>query len=251
MANASPRSPPPAPLTLYATPKRSARAPIRLIDPPVIPAAGEPQLSVAQWARRLRTRFQLGLVGWIRGERPEQNLEILETVAHQLEQVATRQPVFQLWWVVGAIIEALREGGLETGVSIKRLLGLAVGLGRPAAVGLRVAALHGGLHVALDDATSDPAEPRHELHVIDYARTVRGGLEPMLVVPPQVRSVHLPVHEADARFPHIDPRLPRDGEAVQHDDVVDLQAFAHGERSLGANLEIQPRRRQLFEVGCL
>ena len=92
---------------------------------PVAPAAGEPALTVAQWARRLRTRFQLGLVGWIRGERPEQNLEILETVAHQLEQVATRQPVFQLWWVVGAIVEALREGGLETGVSIKRLMGLA------------------------------------------------------------------------------------------------------------------------------
>jgi chemosensory pili system protein ChpA (sensor histidine kinase/response regulator) len=92
---------------------------------PVVPAAGEPELTVAQWARRLRTRFQLGLVGWIRGERPEQNLEILETVAHQLEQVATKQAVFQLWWVVGAIVEALREGGLETGVSIKRLMGLA------------------------------------------------------------------------------------------------------------------------------
>src|SRR3954470_3213865 len=92
---------------------------------PVAASAGEPALTVAQWARRLRTRFQLGLVGWIRGERPEQNLEILETVAHQLEQVATRQPVFQLWWVVGSIIEALRDGGLETGVSIKRLMGLA------------------------------------------------------------------------------------------------------------------------------
>jgi len=92
---------------------------------PVQPAAGEPALTVAQWARRLRTRFQLGLVGWIRGERPEQNLEILETVAHQIEQVATRQPVFQLWWVVGSIIEALRDGGLEAGVSIKRLMGLA------------------------------------------------------------------------------------------------------------------------------
>ena len=33
--------------------------------------------------------------------------------------------MFQLWWVVGAIIEALRDGGLETGVSVKRLLGLA------------------------------------------------------------------------------------------------------------------------------
>jgi chemosensory pili system protein ChpA (sensor histidine kinase/response regulator) len=92
---------------------------------PVAPNAGEQALTVAQWARRLRTRFQLGLVGWIRGERPEQNLEILETVAHQIEQVATRQSVFQLWWVVGGIIEALRDGGLETGVSVKRLLGLA------------------------------------------------------------------------------------------------------------------------------
>ena len=92
---------------------------------PVAPAAGEPELTVAQWARRLRTRFQLGLVGWIRNERSEQNLEILETVAHQIEQVATKQPVFQLWWVVGAIIEALRDGGIETGVSVKRLLGLA------------------------------------------------------------------------------------------------------------------------------
>jgi len=92
---------------------------------PVAPNTGEAALTVAQWARRLRTRFQLGLVGWIRNERPEQNLEILETVAHQIEQVATRQSVFQLWWVVGAIIEALRDGGLETGVSVKRLLGLA------------------------------------------------------------------------------------------------------------------------------
>ena len=39
--------------------------------------------------------------------------------------MATRQPVFQLWWVIGAVIEALREHGLEGGVSVKRLLGLA------------------------------------------------------------------------------------------------------------------------------
>ena len=33
--------------------------------------------------------------------------------------------MFQLWWVVGAILEALREGGLEGSASIKRLLGQA------------------------------------------------------------------------------------------------------------------------------
>ena len=91
---------------------------------PVAAVPGEPPLNVEQWARRLRARFQVGLIGWIRGERIEQNLEILAAVAQKLEQIATRQPVFQLWWVTGAVIEALQENGLEGGVSIKRLLGL-------------------------------------------------------------------------------------------------------------------------------
>jgi chemosensory pili system protein ChpA (sensor histidine kinase/response regulator) len=80
-------------------------------------------LTIGQWARKLRTRYQLGLLGWIKGERVDQNLEILSRSAEKLEQVATTQPVFQLWWVVGAVLEALREGGLEGSASIKRLLG--------------------------------------------------------------------------------------------------------------------------------
>ncbi len=91
---------------------------------PVEATVGEPPLTVEQWGRRLRARFQVGLIGWIRGERVEQNLDILAAVAQKLEQIATRQPVFQLWWVTGAVIEALQENGLEGGVSIKRLLGL-------------------------------------------------------------------------------------------------------------------------------
>jgi chemosensory pili system protein ChpA (sensor histidine kinase/response regulator) len=86
---------------------------------------GEDPLTVEQWGRRLRTRFQVGLIGWIRGERIEQNLEILAAVSSKIEQIATHQSVFQLWWVVGAVIEALQEGALEGGVSVKRLLGLA------------------------------------------------------------------------------------------------------------------------------
>ena len=92
---------------------------------PLASGSGEPRLAVEQWCRRLRSQFQSGLIGWIRGERLEHNLKQLAQVAEKLEHSATRQPVFQLWWVVGAVIEALREGGLEGGVSIKRLLGLA------------------------------------------------------------------------------------------------------------------------------
>jgi hypothetical protein len=80
-------------------------------------------LTIGQWSRKLRTRFQLGLLGWIKGERIDQNLEVLSRSAEKLEQVATTQPVFQLWWVVGAVLEALREGGLDGSASIKRLLG--------------------------------------------------------------------------------------------------------------------------------
>jgi chemosensory pili system protein ChpA (sensor histidine kinase/response regulator) len=86
---------------------------------------GELSISVAQWARRLRPRFQIGLLGYIRGERTVQNLEILAKVAEKLEQVATTQPVFQLWWVVGAILEAVRANGLEGSATLKRLLGQA------------------------------------------------------------------------------------------------------------------------------
>lgn len=92
---------------------------------PVPAVPGEGVLSVGQWARKLRTRFQLGLLGWIKGERIEQNLEVLSRAAEKLEQVATTQSVFQLWWVVGAILEALRDGGLDSSASIKRLLGQA------------------------------------------------------------------------------------------------------------------------------
>ncbi|HEY8539888.1 MAG TPA: hypothetical protein VIL28_13550, partial [Steroidobacteraceae bacterium] len=92
---------------------------------PVPAAPGEARLTVAQWARKLRTRYQLGLLGWIKGERVEQNLEVLSRTAEKMEQIATTQPLFQLWWVVGAVLEALREGGLEGTASVKRLLGQA------------------------------------------------------------------------------------------------------------------------------
>jgi chemosensory pili system protein ChpA (sensor histidine kinase/response regulator) len=66
-----------------------------------------------------------GLVGWIRSEEPDDNLDTLASVSLRMEQVARSQPVFQLWWVVGALIEALRDGGVEPSVAVKRLLGLA------------------------------------------------------------------------------------------------------------------------------
>src|SRR5256886_2254024 len=62
---------------------------------PQATAPGEAPMTIEHWARRLRARYQVGLIGWIRGERLEQNLAILGAVARKLEQIATRQPVFR------------------------------------------------------------------------------------------------------------------------------------------------------------
>jgi chemosensory pili system protein ChpA (sensor histidine kinase/response regulator) len=83
--------------------------------------AGDRQ--VAEMARKLRPRFQLALLGWIRGEKVEDNLRHLAEIATQFEHAASTQPLFQLWWVVSALLEALRAGGIEATVSVKRLLG--------------------------------------------------------------------------------------------------------------------------------
>jgi chemosensory pili system protein ChpA (sensor histidine kinase/response regulator) len=95
-------------------------------QPAPMPAApGEEAVSVQQWARKLRMAFQAGLIGWIRGDRGEAHFDTLTAVAARFEAIASTQPLFQLWWVIGAVVEALREQGLEGNVSIKRLLGLA------------------------------------------------------------------------------------------------------------------------------
>ena len=74
-------------------------------------------------ATRLRPKFQLALLGWIKGGNAKRQLESLSNVMAALERSATRDDMYQLWWVVGAVLESLQDGGLETSVALKRLLG--------------------------------------------------------------------------------------------------------------------------------
>jgi len=74
-------------------------------------------------ARKLRPKFQLALLGWIQGGHTERHLETLATVIRALEVSANRDDMYQLWWVAGGVLESLQNGGLETSVAVKRLLG--------------------------------------------------------------------------------------------------------------------------------
>ena len=103
-------------LLLNLSPKRSEdRAGVRK-------GTGEDPLIVA---KRLRPKFQLALLGWIKGGDSKRHLDTLTKVAAALEHSSTRDDMYQLWWVVGGVLESLQNGGLETSVALKRLLGQA------------------------------------------------------------------------------------------------------------------------------
>jgi chemosensory pili system protein ChpA (sensor histidine kinase/response regulator) len=74
-------------------------------------------------ARKLRPKFQLALLGWIQGGDTARHLETLSTVMRALEVSANRDDMYQLWWVASGVLESLQNGGLETSVAVKRLLG--------------------------------------------------------------------------------------------------------------------------------
>jgi chemosensory pili system protein ChpA (sensor histidine kinase/response regulator) len=81
--------------------------------------------NICELCKQLRPRFQLALLGWIKGTQTEENLKQLAEVAERLERAAVAMETHQLWWVVGGVIEALLEHGIETSVSMKRLMGQA------------------------------------------------------------------------------------------------------------------------------
>jgi chemosensory pili system protein ChpA (sensor histidine kinase/response regulator) len=80
-------------------------------------------VDIKSLATKVRPKFQAALLGWYKGDDAGKHLEILADAAEKLEQAATTPPVFELWWIVGGIIEGLREGGVQADVSLKQLLG--------------------------------------------------------------------------------------------------------------------------------
>jgi chemosensory pili system protein ChpA (sensor histidine kinase/response regulator) len=80
---------------------------------------------LARLCQELRPRFQLALLGLIRGDDAGTCLRQMSTAAERLERAAAAPELHQLWWVAAAVLEALIDNGLEISVSVKRLMGQA------------------------------------------------------------------------------------------------------------------------------
>jgi chemosensory pili system protein ChpA (sensor histidine kinase/response regulator) len=74
-------------------------------------------------AQRFRPAFQAALLGWIKGAEPTRFLDELLRVCTNLERAAATDQVKQLWTVLAAVLTAIRGGGLEASVTLKRLIG--------------------------------------------------------------------------------------------------------------------------------
>ncbi|MEA3411888.1 MAG: Hpt domain-containing protein [Pseudomonadota bacterium] len=71
----------------------------------------------------LRQTFQVGLLGWFRGDDAKGNLARMLTVTARLYRDAETPAARRLWAASSALTEALAMEGLEAGVTVKNLLG--------------------------------------------------------------------------------------------------------------------------------
>ena len=83
----------------------------------------KPEGDLRELARKLRSRYQFGLVGWYKNNKDIISLKRLDWVLSQFEQTCKSDEVLRLFWVANGVIEGVMLGAIEAGISIKLLLG--------------------------------------------------------------------------------------------------------------------------------
>ncbi|WP_018232703.1 Hpt domain-containing protein [Thioalkalivibrio thiocyanodenitrificans] len=78
---------------------------------------------VQSLARRSRHAYQLGLLGLFRHKDIKPSLDRIQDVLSGLRHAARDDSVGRMFWISGAMVEALTDGALEASVTVKQLLG--------------------------------------------------------------------------------------------------------------------------------
>ncbi len=84
---------------------------------------GKTYPDIQAYARKLRPLFQVSLLGWYRNQDAIGSLKKLTAVLRELQNASQTDAARRLWWIAGGVTEALIDGGLETGTSVKLLMG--------------------------------------------------------------------------------------------------------------------------------
>jgi chemosensory pili system protein ChpA (sensor histidine kinase/response regulator) len=74
-------------------------------------------------AKKLRPHYQIGLLGWFKGQKTRSSLKRILAVLTELEKKSSTQAARRLWNISAALTEGLAVEGLDSNVSVKMLLG--------------------------------------------------------------------------------------------------------------------------------
>jgi len=74
-------------------------------------------------AKKLRPHYQIGLVGWFKGEKVSASLKRILAVLGELEKKSPLAATRRIWSISAALVEGLATNGIDANISIKMLLG--------------------------------------------------------------------------------------------------------------------------------
>ena len=91
------------------------------VDAPVSSTVSNESLPVL--AKKLRHTYHLGLLDWFRERDTKGGLKKLDAVIEKLRESANDAEVNRVLWSASGVLEALKQGGIETSVAVKLLMG--------------------------------------------------------------------------------------------------------------------------------
>ncbi len=74
-------------------------------------------------AKKLRPHYQIGLLGWFKGEKVAASLKRILAVLGELEKKSAQAATQRIWSISAALVEGLTHNGIDSNVSIKMLMG--------------------------------------------------------------------------------------------------------------------------------
>lgn len=91
------------------------------INAPIVESTGGDGLAAV--ARKSRHNYHLGLLSWFKNKNPKVGLQKIEDVIGELTKAAESDEARRVFWIAGALVESLKDDGVETSVAVKMLMG--------------------------------------------------------------------------------------------------------------------------------
>ncbi len=91
--------------------------------PPPVVSSKKTGTELKQYVKKLRTVFQVSLIGLYRDQNVQNNIKKLAAIVNELHSNSESENAIRFWWVASGVLEALLGNGLERSNPVKLTLG--------------------------------------------------------------------------------------------------------------------------------